>query len=67
MAIDWTKPIETVEGEPAERRQEQDEGEYYAVFVRTINKDRDLDVWFYDKDGTSNHWLPVLRNVVEPS
>ena len=73
--IDWGKPIETV---PCRRNPEPVPCRLSAIYPSAhvyvviegdwedgyyaMNRGRG-QYWGYDKDGTSNEWLPQLRNV----
>lgn len=76
MAIDWTKPIETVPDalNPEPVRCEVPEDSLVRFLGRWVSKARNSDelvdraytAWAYDEDGTNgNAWLPDLRNVAE--
>jgi hypothetical protein len=79
--IDWSKPIETVPCRrnpvpvPCEvRYTSQDSDDWADVYIDGpwvgYRNDDPLhvgkDSWLFRPDGTSNDWLPKLRNVVTP-
>lgn len=71
--IDWTQPLETKCGIPckleedsaADRRMVLIQGDYISPDAPHSAAGSDnvgYRVWFYNEDGTSNPWLPNLRN-----
>ena len=69
--IDWNAPLETT---PNKRNPEPvpcevvDSSCGYDVRINgswfiTDGYDAGNDLWWFRDDGTSNHWLPILRNV----